>query len=74
MATTTIWRQCWKSADCLDLECEQEDRWKIFISNLKEGYIRIREEVDSMDYTHDRVSVIYTTKVDYKVLLLGIEQ
>jgi len=34
-----------KSAQSLDLG-EQEDRWKTFISELRKGDIRIREEVD----------------------------
>lgn len=73
MAITTIWSQGWKSAQSLDLEVDQEDRWKLFISELREGHIRVKEEADSLTWARDKASGTYTAKVGYKVMLPGIE-
>lgn len=69
-----IWQQGWLSADQLEPADEYVEVWSNFISELRNGHVRLKEAHDDIISNKNKTAGYYSAKLVYTVLLYSDDQ
>lgn len=64
-----MWQQGWMSSEQLELSGDQANRWTLFISELCNGHIKLKDEPNCLIWNQNKVGGFYSAKLEYEVLM-----